>query len=84
MTIYSPKIPRQGIPPHYPSVKGVATINDDIAASHEGGGIGSEEDGETVEVLDGTKAVLRSKGAPDLLLGVEGWDVVQGGIHVTW
>lgn len=68
----------------YPSVKGVTTVDQDIGTCHEGGGIGAKEDGQSVEVVDCSKAVLWSQRLPDDLLCVQGWNVVQCCVHVTW
>lgn len=64
-------------------VAGVATVNDDVGASHEAGSVTGEEDAETVEVVDGAEAVLRGQGLPDLLLGIESGDAVEGSVHVS-
>jgi len=33
--------------------------------------------------VDGAEALLGSEGLPDLLLSVEGGDIVEGCVHVT-
>lgn len=65
-------------------VKSVTSVNSDVGTSHELGCIRCEEDSESVEVIDGSEAGLWGEGSPDLLLGIEGWNVVEGGVHVTW
>lgn len=67
----------------HPLVARVTTVNDDVGASHEAGGVGSKEDAETVELINSTETVLRSQGLPDLLLGLKGGDAVEGSVHVT-
>lgn len=66
-----------------PLVARVATVNDDVGAGHEAGGVGGEEDAEAVELVNSTQALLRSQGLPDLLLGLEGGDTVEGSVHVA-
>lgn len=64
-------------------VESVTTVNDDVGTSHEAGSVRSEEDAETIEVVDGTQALLGSERLPDLLLGIKGGNLVKGGIHVA-
>lgn len=61
----------------------VATVDSDVGTRHETRGVGGEEDTETVEVVDLAEAGLGRHGAPDLLLGLEGGDAVEGGVHVA-
>lgn len=75
--------PKPKIPQAASLVKGVTTVNDDIGAGHEAGSVGRKEDAEAVEIVNGTQTLLGSQRLPDLLLGVKGRDLVQGGIHVT-
>lgn len=58
-------------------------INDQVRPSHEGGGIGSEEDSNAIQFIDVSKAVHRGARAPHFLLGLEGRDTVQSGIYTT-
>ena len=64
-------------------VERVATVNDDVGTGHKARSVRRQEHAEAVEVVDGTQAVLRSEGLPDLLLGVEGGHLVEGSVHVT-
>jgi hypothetical protein len=64
-------------------VASVTTVNDAVGASHKLGGVRGKEDAETVELVDVAQAVLGGQGLPDLLLGVEGGDSVEGSVHVT-
>lgn len=73
-------IPRQ---PQYPSIKGVTTVNDDVGSGHEHRGVGGKENSKTVQVVNGTKAVLWGERLPDLLLGIKGGDVVESSVHIT-
>lgn len=66
-----------------PLVARVTTINDDVRAGHEAGGVRGEEDAKAVELVNSAQAVLRSQGLPDLLLGLKSGDTVEGGVHVT-
>ncbi len=36
-----------------------------------------------IEIIDGAEAVLGGEGLPDCLLGVQGVDLVESGIHVA-
>lgn len=66
-----------------PLVERVATVNDAVGASHEAGGIRGKEDAKAVELVDIAKACLWGETRPDLLLGIEGGHLVQGGVHVA-
>lgn len=61
----------------------VTTVDEAVGASHELGGVRGEEDAEAVELVNATETVLGGQGLPDLLLGLEGGDTVEGGVHVT-
>jgi len=62
----------------------VTTIDDVVSSSHESRGVGSQEDGKTVQVIDGTKTLLRSLVNPDTLLSLKSWNAVECSVHVTW
>lgn len=64
-------------------VAAVATVNEQVGASHEAGRVGAEVDANAVELVDITQAVLGSEAAPDLLLGVESGDTVESSVHVA-
>jgi hypothetical protein len=65
-------------------VQSVTTIDGNVRAGHEGGGIGSKEDGKAVEVVDGTEARLWGQGLPDLLLCIKCGNVVESSVHITY
>lgn len=65
------------------SVKRVSAIDDAVGSSHEARGVRGEEDAQAVELVNVAEAGLRGETHPDLLLGVEGGDLVEGGVHVT-
>ena len=67
----------------YCLVARVATVDDNVGASHEARRVRGQEDAKTVQVLNCTQTVLGSQGLPDLLLGLEGGDTVEGSVHVT-
>lgn len=64
-------------------VAAVATVNEQVGAGHEAGGVGAEVDAKAVELVDIAQAVLGSEAAPDLLLGVESGNTVEGSVHVA-
>lgn len=71
------------IPKDWLLVQAVATVDEDVGTSHEAGRVGAEEDAKAVELIDFTQAVLGGEATPDLLLGVEGGNTVEGSVHVA-
>lgn len=71
------------VPSNICLVARVTTVDEDVGAGHEAGRVGGEEDAEAVELVNATQAVLGGEGLPDLLLGLEGRDTVEGSVHVT-
>ena len=61
----------------------VATVDEAVVASHVRRTVRCEVDGEVVEVVNGTEALLRGVIDPDALLSLEGRDTVEGGVHVA-
>lgn len=64
-------------------VERVSAVDDAVGAGHEARSIRSKEDAQAVELVDVAEACLRGEALPDLLLGVEGGDFVEGGVHVA-
>jgi hypothetical protein len=62
---------------------GVTAVDEAVVAGHETRAVGGEVNSQVVQVIDGTETLLRSLVDPDALLGVEGGNAVQGGVHVA-
>jgi hypothetical protein len=63
--------------------QGVTTVDEAVVASHVARTRRSEVDSKVVEVVNSTKALLRSVVHPDALLGVKSRNTVKGGVHVA-
>jgi len=62
---------------------GVTAVDEAVVSGHEAGSVGGEVDGQVVQVVDSTQALLRSLIDPDALLGIESGNAVEGSVHVA-
>lgn len=61
----------------------VSAVSDDVGSGDEGGGLGGEEEGEAIELVDVAETAHGSAGLPEGLLLLEGGDAVEGSVHVA-
>jgi hypothetical protein len=61
----------------------VTAVDQAVVAGHEAGTLRGEVDGQVVEVVNIAETLLGSLVDPDALLGVEGGNTVEGGVHVA-
>ena len=61
----------------------VTAVDEAVVAGHEAGTVGGEVDGQVVEVVNVAETLLGGLIDPDALLGVQGGNTVEGGVHVA-